>query len=268
MRSSPNENGSVEATMGPVARWLVPIPCVARMGDLNSYLAGCCERYLLHQIRDRTGLVGENFALEKQFLIPLPQRRYDTARQRRVKVNEQSRFRYREVWYSVPLAYRSRDVVAFGYAEEVVVRCDGHQIAAHARSFQKGQKVLDPLHYLPALRRKPHLLDHAEAFSDWTLPLVYERFRHELELRKHAEGLREYIEVIHLLRDFPQSKLTAALRRAVASETYSADAVRFYLRLAERAQEAPELESSVRWGLVGSVELEHPDLSRYEALAM
>lgn len=267
MRSSPDENGAVEATMGPAARWLVPIPCVTRMSDLNGYLAGCSERYMRHQIRDRSGLVGENFAIEKPLLIPLPARRYDTGREQRVNVNGQARFRYRDVWYSVPLAYRGREVVAFGYAEELRVRCEGREIARHLRGFQKGQKVLDPLHYLPVLRRKPHLLDHAEAFHNWSLPLIYERFRKELARRHNGDGLREYIAVLGLLQDFPQSAVSAALRRAASAQTFSADAVRFYLRLAERSGDAADLEGSERWGLPG-LKLKTPDLSRYDALAM
>jgi transposase len=266
LRSSPDENGAVEATMGPAARWLVPVPCVTRMADLNAYLASCCERYMRHQIRDRSGLVGENFALEKPRLIPLPARRYDTGRERRVKVNAQSRFQYRQVWYSVPLSYRGREVAAFGYAEEIVARCEGREIARHVRGFEKGRKVLNPLHYLPALRRKPHLLDHAEAFHHWPLPLIYERFREELARRHNGDGLREYIAVLGLLQDFPCKTVSAALRRAARAQTFSADAVRFYLRLAERAHDAPDLERPERWGLP-AVQLQAPPLSRYETLA-
>jgi len=266
MVSCPDENGTVEATMGPVARWLVPIPCVARMADLNAYLAGCCERYLNHQIRDRTGLVGTNFAVEKHLLIPLPPRRYDTAREVRAGANGQSRFLYRDVWYSVPVAYRRREVVVKGYAEEVTARCDGREIARHARGFRKGELVLNPVHYLPALQRKPHTLDHAEAFHRWNLPLIYERFRRELEQRS-TDGLREYVEVLGLLRQFPQTEVTAALRRAAANRTFSADAVLFHLRLGERRQDVPALEMAGRWNLP-RIEIARPDLARYEALAM
>jgi transposase len=266
MRSSPDENGAVEATMGPVARWLVPIPSFARMADLNAYLAGCCDRYLGHQIRDRCGLVGENFAVEKNLLIPLPARRYDTGKQQRVVVNDQSRFRYRDVWYSVPLAYRGREVVAWGYAEQIVVRAEGRMIARHERGFEKGQMVLDPLHYLPALRHKPHSLDHAVAFRNWTLPLIYERFRQELERRHNGNGLRLYVEVLGLLQDYSQADLTAAMRRAAAVQTFSAEAVRFYLRLRERCEQPPGLPACGRWGL-GDVELSAGDLSRYDSLA-
>jgi len=266
MVASPDENGTIEATMGPAARWLVPVPAVTRMADLNVYLAGCCEAYLRHQIRDRSGLVGENFAIEKNLLMPLPERHYDVGQEVRAQVNAMSRFMYREVWYSVPVAYRSREVVAKGCAEEVAVRCDGREIARHARGFRKGELVLNPLHYLPVLRRKPHELDHAAAFRGWTLPLVYERFRRELEQRAE-HGLHEYVEVISLLGQFPQQELTAALRRAVSCGSFSAEAVRFYLRLGERARDAPALEACDRWGLPQAA-VPRPDLDRYEVLAM
>jgi hypothetical protein len=266
MVSSPDENGAVEATMGPVARWLVPIPCVERMADLNGYLAGCCERYKQHQIRDRTGRVGENFLAEKNRLIPLPPRRYDTGHEERAGVNQQSCFLYREIGYSVPVAYRGREVAVKGYAEEVVARCDGREIARHARGFQKGKRVLNPLHYLPVLRRKPHTLDHAQAFHHWDLPLIYERFRQELEQRS-SNGLRDYVEVLNLLGQFSQPQVTAALRRAAACQSFSVSAVRFYLRLEERAQDAPILEVGDRWGLP-QIEIACPDLSRYEVLAL
>jgi hypothetical protein len=266
MVACPDENGTIEATMAPAARWLVPVPAVTRMADLNGYLVGCCDNYLRHQIRDRSGLVGENFAMEKHLLMPLPERRYDVGQEVRAQVNAMSRFMYRDVWYSVPLAYRSREVVAKGFAEEVAVRCDGREIARHARGFSKGELVLSPLHYLPVLRRKPHELDHAAVFRGWTLPLVYERFREELEKRS-PEGLRQYVEVVSLLGQFPQQEVTAALRRVIACRSISVEAVRFYLRLGERTRDAPTLATCDRWGLPPAA-VPCPDLNRYEALAI
>jgi hypothetical protein len=127
--------------------------------------------------------------------------------------------------------------------------------------------VLDPLHYLPILRTKPHELDHARTFRNWALPLIYERFRHELERRHNGDGLRQYVEVLGLLQDFPQAELTAALRRAAACQSFSAETVRFYLRLKERSEQAPALPPCSRWGMAG-VELGRADLSRYESLAV
>jgi len=267
MRSSPDENGTVEATMGPVARWLTPIPAFARMEDLNVYLLRRCQGYLRHQIRDRQGLVGDNFAIERNVLIPLPMTRYDTARVVRAKVTRQCRFLYREVWYSVPLAYRGREVTVKGYAGEVVARCDGREIARHRRGFRKGELVLEPLHYLPILRRKPHELDHAQAFRNWSLPLIYETFRAELERRDGQAGLRRYVEVLGLLEQFDFREVTAAMRQAARLETFSAEAVLFHLRHREAARNGRLVDGVGRWGLP-AIHLARPNLAQYESLAM
>jgi hypothetical protein len=267
MRSSPDENGSSEATMGPVARWLTPIPGFARMEDLNVHLLGQCQGYLSHQIRDRDGVVGKNFEIERGILIPLPATRYDTARTVRAKVTRQCRFMYRDAWYSVPVAYRSREVTVKGYAGQIVARCDGRQIAHHRRGFRKGQLVLDPVHYLPVLRRKPHALDHAQAFRSWSLPLVYEEFREELERRHGDGGLRRYVEVLGLLGQFDFKDVTAAMRQAKRLDTYSAETVLFHLRQREAARGGQPLEVAERLSLP-RVELARPNLCQYETLAM
>lgn len=266
MPASPDENGGCEAMMRPAAQWLALTPGFARMSDLNSYLLEQCRGYMRHQIRDRSGLVGENFQVERNLLIPLPGRRYDTAREVRAKVNRQSYFVYREVGYSVPLAYRRREVIVRGYGEEVVARCQGREIARHPRCFEKGGLVLDPLHFLPVLRRKPHALDHAVAFDAWPLPLIYEHFRAELE-RRHQDGLRRYVDVLNLLGQFPMPLVTGALRQAAAHRTYSAEAVLFHVRLGERnrggePREIPEDSA------VPLLKLPVPDVRQYETLAM
>jgi hypothetical protein len=69
------------------------------------------------------------------------------------------------------------------------------------------------------------------------------------------------------MRQFSQRALTAALRRAAANQAFSAEAVRFYLRLGERRADVPALETADRWGLP-RVEIPRPDLARYEALAV
>ncbi len=75
------------------------------------------------------------------------------------------------------------------------------------------------------------------------------------------------MEVVSLLSQFSQREVTAALRRAAAAQTFSAQAVRFYLRLGERRADVPALETADRWGLP-RVEIARPDLCRYEELAM
>jgi hypothetical protein len=51
-----------------------------------------------------------------------------------------------------------------------VVAVDGKSVAEHERSFEKGHFILDPLHYLPLLERKPGALRNGRPFLNWDLP--------------------------------------------------------------------------------------------------
>src|SRR5262249_58478398 len=71
--------------------------------------------------------------------------------------------------YSVPRACAYRAVTVKGYVERVEVVDQGQVVARHARSYGRGEQVLDPLHYLAALGRRPAALDHAPVLRDWRL---------------------------------------------------------------------------------------------------
>ena len=64
--------------------------------------------------------------------------------------------------------------------------------------------ILDPLHYLATLGRKPGALDHAPVFRDWKLPACFADFRAELE-RHHGAmaGARRFVRVLQLLGEHP-----------------------------------------------------------------
>ena len=48
-----------------------------------------------------------------------------------------------------------------GYVQEVVISCGTEVIARHGRSYEHGDFVFDPLHYLPLLEQKTGALDQA-----------------------------------------------------------------------------------------------------------
>ena len=68
--------------------------------------------------------------------------------------------------YSVPRPFAHRMVTVKGYVDCVVLVAEGRVVATHARSYQKQTLVLDPVHYLATLGRKPGALDHAPVFRD------------------------------------------------------------------------------------------------------
>ncbi len=60
---------------------------------------------------------------------------------------------------SVPVAYGHREVLVRGYIDRVVISCAAELIARHRRSYERGNLVFDPLHYLPLIERKAGALD-------------------------------------------------------------------------------------------------------------
>ena len=79
-------------------------------------------------------------------------------------------------------------VTVKGYVDRVVVVAEGQIVATHARSLEKKTMVLDPIHYLATLGRKPGALDHAPVFRDWKLPACFAAFRAALEGHARQAG--------------------------------------------------------------------------------
>jgi hypothetical protein len=103
-------------------------------------------------------------------------------------------------------------VTVKGYVDRVAVVADGQTVADHPRSYGRRAKVLDPLHYLVVLGRKPAALDHAPVYRDWHLPAAFAAFRRDLEARLGpAAGARHYIRVLQLLARHP----TGVVERAI-----------------------------------------------------
>jgi hypothetical protein len=90
--------------------------------------------------------------------------------------------------YSVPRAFAFRAVTVKGYVDRVVIVAEGQTVATHERCSLKQTMVLDPVHYLAALGRKPGALDHAPVFRDWKLPACFADFRAALEGHHGALG--------------------------------------------------------------------------------
>ena len=85
--------------------------------------------------------------------------------------------------YSVPRRWAFRPVTVKGYVDRVEIVADGQVIATHRRCYGRREKVLDPLHFLVVLERKPAALDHAPVYRDWQLPTAYADLRRDFEAR-------------------------------------------------------------------------------------
>jgi hypothetical protein len=86
--------------------------------------------------------------------------------------------------------------------------------------------VLDPLHYLVTLGRKPAALDHANVYRDWQLPPAFGELRRALE-HQHGPraGARHYICVLQLLAEHPVERVHEAIVRSRQGDRYDAAAI-------------------------------------------
>jgi hypothetical protein len=127
--------------------------------------------------------------------------------------------------------------------------------------------VLDPLHYLVTLGRKPACLDHAAVYRHWKLPAVFGELREALELQHgRAPGARQFIRVLQLLAEHPVERVQAAIescrREALKAPWIAARTER--LRPQSSACDACHAaDSSLD---VTQVQVPLPDLSRFDQL--
>src|SRR5262249_62390265 len=112
--------------------------------------------------------------------LPLAAHRFDACISRPVQVDKYQPVRFDCNRYSVPRSCAYRAVTVKGYIDRVEIIERGQVVARHARSYGREEHVLDPLHYLATLSRRPAALDHAPVLRHWRLPQSFARLRQRL----------------------------------------------------------------------------------------
>ena len=129
--------------------------------------------------------------------------------------------------------------------------------------------ILDPLHYLATLDRKPGSLDHAPVFRGWSLPACFADLRARLE-RQHgpSAGARQYARVLQLLTEHPLMRLSTAIETCVSEQLDTADAVirRSRALASIEAAKHPRSPTPSESLTTTHVDVPLPDLSRFNQL--
>ena len=225
----PNEKGHVEGLGGVVRRNVfVPVPEVDFLDELNELILNWCQKDLDRVHPAGKGTVRDLLEEERKMFLPLPRHKYPCCRLQEAVANKFSQIRIDYNLYSVPLKYAHKPVSAKAYWDRVKIVKDNRVIAEHLRSYGRNQEILEPLHYVPILERKPNLLEHGKPFRNWKLPEVFEKYRNALKERVDKPE-REYIRLLLLHRECTTEKIAAALSRAITAGCYNVDAVRLFL---------------------------------------
>lgn len=208
-----NEKPHVEGRV----KWLknnlaTPVPQVQDLGELNRYLRRKCQEDFSRTVAGKTGTIAERFELEKNAALALPQRPFDACLSETRVVDKYQTVAWEANRYSVPRQCAYRNVTVKAYVDSVKVICEGRTVAEHVRLYDRGEMLLNPLHYLPLLDRKPAYLDHTQVYKNWRLPNEFQALRELLEQRHGVTGgARQFIQVLQLLSEHPQQRVLDAI---------------------------------------------------------
>jgi transposase len=222
-----NDKGKVEGLVKFMRlNYLTPIPHAPSIEALNARLIERCVARQMEHAGRHEQTIGERLVADKAMFRELPAAPFEACHKVAARVSSQALVRYRTNDYSVPTRYGYRDVLVKGFVDEVVIFCDGAEIARHVRSYSHGDFVFDPRHYLALLEQKPGALDQAAPLQGWSLPETLCHLRRLMEARMGKRGKREFVQVLRLTEAFAETIVAAAALEAIRLGVIGFDAVK------------------------------------------
>jgi hypothetical protein len=201
--------------------------------------------------------------------LPLPQRPFEACIRQPGQVDKYQTVHFDRNRYSVPRLWAFRTVTVHGYVDRVTVVAQDQVIAQHRRSYAQSELILDPLHYLAVLGRKPAALDHANVFRHWNLPPLFDELRHFLEAQHGGKsGGRHFIRVLQLLALHPLERVERAIQMSRTGRGFDMAAI---LRRAPGPKEtcgdgAAGAAQSPASCVLGAVQVPTPNLRLFDQL--
>jgi transposase len=267
-----NEKPDAESAVKAVQRrFATPVPRVASLDELNTFLLERCDAERERTVQSLFGpfVIEDCFAEDRAAAGPLPTHRFDPCViHQAVAVDKYQTVAYDTNRYSVPRPFAFQTVTVKGYVDRVVIVSRGQTVSRHERSHQRHTMVLDPLHYLATLDRKPAALDHAPVFRDWGLPACFAAFRIALEQEHGATaGGRRYARALQLLVEHPLTRVREAIEFCTRTDQISAESVVRRVRmLAALAAPGAVAKPAPDAAMLPRVHVPRPDLSRFDQL--
>jgi transposase len=231
-----NEKGHVENLLGFARRnYLVPVPNVNNLAELNERLLHRCRQDLLRTLRGQPAPKKELLLEDQSAMLGLPVEEFEASRVESASVDSLSLAKFDTNGYSVPTKYAHRKVMVIATVDEVRFVFEDQVIARHARCWQHDQSLYNPIHYLALLERKPGGFDFAKPLEEWELPAAFSTLRRRMEA-EGGLGTREFIRVLRLLERASLEELTDAVDYALDLDIADADSIRVIL---EHRRESP-----------------------------
>ncbi len=226
-----HEKGGVEGEIGRFRRrWFVPVPQAVSLAELNARLAEADAAEDARHVDHRAATIGEDFAAERPFLLPLPSEAFDTAATVWPRVDRYARIAVGKCRYSVPACLIDARVRVRLSANQLEVYSGSKLVAVHPRLIAAGAEHLELDHYLEILLRKPGALPGAAALAQARASGAFTAAHQVFWDRARARlgdgaGTRALIEVLLLHRRMPAAQVAAGIRAALEAGSCSPDVV-------------------------------------------
>jgi transposase len=239
-----HEKGGVEHGVGYARRnFLVPLPKVDSFAELNAYLRVCCQREDQRQVAGQSQTIGATWQQEQAHLRALPATDVECCQIKPVSLTPYSQVIIDTNRYSVPADQVVKEFIAkiYPFRVEIFRPGDKTALASHPRCYGHQQDVFDPHHYLPLLLQRPGAFAHAKPLRRWRekWPPVYEQLLGQLQTTwPEGRGLREFIRVLNLHRQYPTELIEQAVGQALRYHCAHADGVELCLRQLSLAEPA------------------------------
>lgn len=215
----PEFKGRVEATIKYVRHSFFYGRTFASLADVRVQAAAWRNQVANARLHATTReRPAERLLVERPRLHPLPPHPFDTDVVLPLIVSKEARVRFDTNTYSVPPEWVGKSVLLRADDETVRILGDGHEIARHARCYDRRQSVEAPAHLAQLLARRqsargPKRRERLLAACPQARLYLHEVARRRLHLGHEVEKLTR------LLDQYGTEDLSAALVQALALKT-------------------------------------------------
>ncbi len=238
-----HEKGGIENDIGYIQRNLMtPLLTVNSYEELNTILWKACQEDMHRRVRGQPASVADLLSDEQSQFLPLPGAFYPAYVSFPTKPNSYSQVELDTNRYSVPVEYGNGPLALRAYPFQVEILYSNEIIARHPRCFERETDVLDPLHYLSLLAKRPGAFDHAKPIRRWrkNWPAEYHQLLAELRMRwPDGRGVQEFITILKLHQEYPPDQVVQAIQAALAMGVPHLDGIRLCLRQIQNPEIKP-----------------------------
>jgi transposase len=265
-----HEKGGVENDTGYSQRnFMTPMLEVESYQELNEILWNRCLQDVKRNIRGKQAPIEELWEEEKPYLLPLVPADFAACTTHLVKPNNYSQVQFETNRYSVPETYRNSQLVLQAYPFRVKILCNQEVIADHPRCLDREQDIIEPMHYLSLLEKRPGAFDHAIPIRRWRKKWAkeYELLLYQLRDRMpDGRGVREFIAILKLHQEYPTKLIEQAIKMALELGSTSLDGVLMCIRRIQECDNSlPSLDLS-HHPLLAQIGNQPLDLQQYNQL--